>query len=85
MVLDPITKNKKRYWMVTTSDDKVTSKNKEKYLLKENSYYTLEKPKKTKNFKGWYNTGDGKIYKPGSKVKIYHGTHFVASYKKISS
>ena len=50
MVLDPITKNKKRYWMVTTSDDKVTSKNKEKYLLKENSYYTLEKPKKTKNF-----------------------------------
>ncbi len=82
MVLDPITKNKKRYWMVTTSDDKVTSKNKEKYLLKENSYYTLEKPKKTKNFKGWYNTGDGKIYKPGSKVKIYHGTHFVASYNK---
>ena len=62
--------------------DKVTSKNKEKYLLKENSYYTLEKPKKTKNFKGWYNTGDGKIYKPGSKVKIYHGTHFVASYNK---
>ena len=28
MVLAPITKNKKRYWMVTTSDDKVTSKNK---------------------------------------------------------
>ena len=81
MVLEPITKNKKRYWMVTTSDDKVTRNNKEKYLLKENSYYTLKSPKKTKNFKGWYNTGDGKIYKAGSKVKIYHGTHFVALYK----
>lgn len=81
MVLDPITKNKKRYWMVTTSDDKVTNKNKKNYLLKENSHYTLKKPKKTKNFKGWYNTSDGKVYKPNSNVKIYHGTHFIALYK----
>ena len=81
MVLDPISKNNKRYWMVTTSDDKITNKNKNRYLMLENSYYTLKVPKENKNFKGWYNTGDGKIYKPNSKVKIYHGTHFVALYK----
>ena len=80
MLKEPISKNGSRYWMVTTSDMVVNILNKSSYLVKEGSYYTLLAPKITTNFHGWYNTGDGKIYKPGAKVKIYYGTHFKALY-----
>lgn len=66
-------------WMVTTSDDKVTSKN--KFLKKEGSFYTLKKPDNKKNFKGWLNTSDNKIYKPGDKVRVYCGMYFKALYE----
>ena len=70
-------------WMVTTSDDIVTSANKDLFLYKEDSFYTLKEPKKKKNFIGWLNTGDNKIYQAGDKVKIVYGTHFIAKYKDV--
>ena len=74
-------KDNNNLWMVTTSDDKVTNKNKDNYLYIEDSFYTLKKPKNKKNFIGWLNTADNKIYQPNDKVKVLYGTHFVAKYK----
>lgn len=71
MLKEPITKDNHRYWMVTTSLDNVI--NKEKYLVKEGSYYTLPK---IKGVKYWYSTSENKKYKPGIKVKVYTGMHF---------
>ncbi len=76
----PITdKRGNRLWMVTTSDDDI--KDYTKYLYKEDHIYTLKKPKNTKNFVGWFNTVDGKMYKAGSRYRIIHGTHFIAIYQ----
>ena len=72
MLLEPVTKNNKRFWMVTTSLDNVT--NKDDYLYPEGSTYTLPKSK-TKCF---YNTSDNKCYKPGERVKVHLGMHFIA-------
>lgn len=72
MVLSPVTKNGKRYWMVTTSSDKVI--NKDKYLVREGATYVLPK---VRGVKGWLCTSDNKIYKPGDRVKVWHGLHFV--------
>ncbi len=71
-----IDSNGNRLWMVTTSDDVV--KNYKSYLYKEGDIYVLKEPKDKKNFIGWFNTVDGKMYKPGDKYKIIHGTHFIA-------
>ena len=68
-------------WMVTTSDDVVTPFNKHKFLMREDSYYKLPKPLHKKDFIGWLNTGDNKIYKPGDKVQVLYGTHFIAKYE----
>lgn len=68
-------------WMVTTSDDKVTSSNKNKFLKKEGSYYMLPEPKNSNGFIGWLNTGDNEVYKPGDKVEVLYGTHFIAKYE----
>ena len=68
-------------WMVTTSDDIVTPFNKHKFLRREDSYYKLPKPMHKKDFIGWLNTGDNKIYKPGDKVQVLYGTHFIAKYR----
>ena len=75
MLKPPITKNNKRYWMVTTSN-KV--KNKEKHLVEEGTYYKLPK---SKNIKYWYSTSEHKKYKPGTKVKVWTGMHFEKIYK----
>ncbi len=75
-------KNGENMWMVTTSDDKNIYK--KKYLKKEGSYYKLKEPKKTNNFIGWLNTADNKMYKPGDKVKVIYGMHFIAKYKSES-
>ena len=72
MVQEPVTKDGKRYWMVTTSLDKVT--NKDDYLYQEGNIYTLPNVK-TKCF---YNTSDNKCYSPGEKIKVDLGTHFIA-------
>ena len=75
MVKPPINKNNSNYWMITTSLDKVT--NKENYLRKEGSIYTLPINKKVK---GWLNTANNKVYKPGDKIVVVHGLHFIAIY-----
>ena len=71
--LQPIMKNGSRYWMVTLETDKMNDKNKGKYLKKEGSTYVLPKDD---DVKYWYNSSDNTYYKPGSKVKVYHGMHF---------
>ena len=67
-----------RIWMVTTSDDNIQNKN--DYLYEENSLYTLKEPLNKTNFKSWYNTSDGKEYKPNDIIKVIHGMHFIATY-----
>lgn len=74
-------KNENRMWMVTTSDDIITESNKSKYLVKEETIYTIPKPKNIDNFLYWYNTSDGKKYNIGDNIKIWHGTHLEAVYK----
>ena len=64
-------------WMVTTSLDIVTDFNKKNYLLKEGSTYKLPDNGKVKK---WYSTSENKYYKPGDKVQIWHGMHFIAIY-----
>ena len=70
--------NDNNLWMITTSDDKVI--NKKDYLQIEGSYYKLPYPKNYNNFKGWYNTADGKLYKPNDLIKVVYGMHFIAKY-----
>lgn len=70
-----------RVWMVSNSDDIVSEINKENYLMKEGSYYTLPSPINSKGFLYWYNTGDGKRYNIGDNVQIWHGTYFEAVYE----
>ena len=66
--------------MVTTSLDKVNEFNKNEYLKEEGSSYTLPKVNK-KNFVGWLNYSDNKVYYPGDKITVYHGMHFKDIYK----
>ena len=72
-------KNGKRMWMMTTSLDKVTRFNKSAFKYEEGSYYKLPNNKKVKYYK---NSVDGKIYKPGEKVKVICGSYFEAIMKK---
>lgn len=80
MIRSPITIDNNRYWMVTTSEDVVNSSNKNTYLRKEGSKYTLPKSSKS-NFEGWYNTSDNTILKPGDIIDVNHGIHLRAIYK----
>lgn len=68
----------KRLWMVTTSFDRVTDYNKEKYKMVEGSIYKLPRIWNVNCFR---NSIDNKCYKPGSTIKVYSGMHFVAEYK----
>lgn len=67
--------NNKRLFMVTTSNDKVTNKNRNKYLKEENSYYTLPKNLKVKCY---LNSIDKKCYSPGERVQVTTPIHFIA-------
>lgn len=80
MLKEPINNNGKNMWMVTTNLDNVNEFNKYEYLREEGSIYTLPKVNK-KNFVGWLNYADNKIYKPGNKVTVDHGMHFKDIYK----
>ena len=62
--------NGKRMWMVTTSRDNLTFKN--KYLFEEGSYYVLPVTSSK-----WFNTSDNKYYYAGDKVLVSHGMHFI--------
>jgi hypothetical protein len=75
LLKEPIIKDNNRVWMVTTSKDIVTEENKNDYLVKEGSIYTLPIID-ANNFKGWYNTADNKLYQGGDKVTIWYGTYF---------
>lgn len=80
-----LNQNGKREWMVTTSDDVVTEKNKLSYLMEEGDYYTLKEPikKDNKKFIGWLHTGENIIYQPGDKVEVLYGTHFIAKWDDL--
>ena len=80
MVKQPIQYYGKNMWMVSTSEDNITSLNKANYLRQEGSTYTLPNSKKGKNI-SWYNTADGKTYHPGDKITIDHSMYFEAIYK----
>ena len=80
MLREPIKKNGKNMWMVTTSLDNINKFNKKEFLREEGSTYTLPKVNK-KNFIGWFNYSDNKMYKQGEQITIYHGMHFEAMYK----
>ena len=41
----------------------------------------LPEPKNSNGFIGWLNTGDNEVYKPGDKVEVLYGTHFIAKYE----
>lgn len=78
-IKNPIMKNNKNLWMVTTSENNISSYNKNLYLREESSIYILPKSRRL-DFKGWLNTSDNKIYYPGDKYVVSHGTHFIGLY-----
>ena len=71
----PQNQNHKRVWMVTTDRDFVTDYNKNKYLVEEGSSYTLPN---APGVRSWYSPAEHKTYRPGDKVTIWHGMHFIA-------
>ena len=72
--IEPITKNGKMYFMVTTSLDNVNDKNVDKYLHKEWSTYKLPKGKA----KYYIETSTNKRYEPGESIKVENSIHFKA-------
>lgn len=80
MWLSPIKNSGKNMWMVTTSLDNVNNFNKKEFLKEEGSIYKLPKVN-MKNFVGWLNYADNKMYKEEDKITIYHGMHFEAIFK----
>ena len=80
MVKPPIQKLGKNMWMVTTSEDNVTSLNKSNYLRPEGSTYTLPKSKRNRKV-SWYNTSNGKTYHEGDKVPVELSMYFQAIYE----
>ena len=75
---NPVTNiNGKRTWMVTTSLDNVNDFNKKDFLFEEGSTYILPKSNKVKMY---YSTSENIYYKPGDKVTVWHGMHFIAIY-----
>ena len=79
LVKQPIKdKNNINMWMVSTSEDFGLNNNQK--LYKEGSKYTLPYPLDNRNFKGWYNTADDKLYQPGDKVEVEYGMYFEKSY-----
>ena len=73
---EQITKNGEIHYIVTTSEDKVNSKNVDNYLYKENSIYTLPKI----GAKYFIDTSTNKTYKEGEKFVVYNSTHFKVVY-----
>ena len=73
---EQITKNGERHYIVTTSEDKVNSKNVDNYLYKENSIYTFPKI----GAKYFIDTATNKTYKEGEKFVVYNSTHFKVVY-----
>ncbi len=72
--VEPITKDGKRYFMMTTSLDEVNDENVAEYLYKEGDYYKLPR----NGAKYFIDTFTNKKYKPGKKVKVENSMHFKA-------
>ena len=72
MVKKPIRKLGKNYWPVSID-------NKKYKLVKEGSYYTLPSSKNTV----FIDSSNNKKYKPGEKVKVWHGIHFIEVTKRL--
>ena len=72
--VEPVTKDGKIYFMMTTSLDTVNDENVEEYLYKEGSYYKLPK----EGAKYFIDTFTNKKYKPGKKIKVENSRHFKA-------
>lgn len=75
IVKTPINVNNERYWMVTTSLDNINDYNKNNYLVKEGTTYTLPR---INDIKKYYSTSENKYYNPGDKIKINYSMHFIA-------
>ena len=73
---EPITKNGDKYFMVTTSEDKIDSNNVYSYLYKEKSIYILPEI----GAKYFIDTSTNKKYKSGESFIVYNSTHFKAVY-----
>ena len=80
MLKEPIKLFNKNVWMITTSEDNVTDLNKRNYLKQEGTTYILPKSN-NKNFIGWLNTSDNKMYYPGDSLEVYYGIYLKAIYK----
>lgn len=74
MVKEPITRNNKRYWIVSTSKENGYLDNRQQ--IEEGTIYTLPD---TPNIKNWYSTSEHKMYKPGDTVTVWTGMHFEAN------
>ena len=73
---EQITQNGERYYIVTTSEDKINSKNINDYLYKEKSLYTFPKI----GAKYFIDTSTNKMYKEGESFTVYNSTHFKVIY-----
>ena len=73
---EQINKNGERHYIVTTSEDKVDSKNVDNYLYKEQSIYTFPKI----GAKYFIDTSTNTRYKEGEKFTVYNSTHFKVIY-----
>lgn len=73
---EQITQNGDKYFIVTTSADKIDSANKEDYLYKEGSIYVFPEI----GAKYFVDTATNKRYKEGEKFTVFNSTHFEVIY-----
>lgn len=74
--------NGKRLWKVTADNGYIKDIISNNYY-EEGSYYKLPNVMKNSNkeFIGWYNMADGKMYQANDYVRVWHGMHFEAIWK----
>ena len=70
------TKNGERYYMITTSNDDINSRNIDDYLYKEQSTYIFPKI----GAKYYIDTATNKMYKAGDSFVVHNSTHFKVIY-----
>ena len=74
--VSPITKDGRRYFMITTSLDNIETNSVDDFLYKEGTVYTL--PQSGAEY--FIDTSDHTIYNPGDKIKVQNSIHFKAVY-----
>lgn len=73
---EQISKNGKRHYIVTTSEDKVNKENLDNHLYEENGIYIFPKI----GAKYFIDTSTNKKYKEGEKFVVYNSTYFKVVY-----